>query len=68
MTSQRFNQRKRTAQAEQAIFDMLPSPLRAAINEADKSVRPSVVYEALLRGVSERAIIETITKRSHDNV
>lgn len=63
MTSPRFNQRKALAEAEQRIFDMLPSAIRAAINEAPLSVRASVVYAALLRGVPEQAIIETI-KRS----
>lgn len=62
MTSPTYNQRKALAAAEQAIFDMLPSPVRAAINQAPRSVRASVVYEALLRGVSEEAIIETITR------
>jgi hypothetical protein len=62
MTSPRFNQRRALAQAEQEIFDMLPSPLRRAINEAPRSVRASVVYAALLRGVPEQAIIDTISK------
>lgn len=66
MTSPTFNQRKALAVAEQAIFDMLPSPLRRAINSAPLSVRASVVYEALLRGVSEEAIIETITRSPKD--
>jgi hypothetical protein len=64
LTSPRKLRSRAEAKAEQEIFDMLPSTLRAAINEAPRSVRASVVYEALLRGVSEQAIIETISKRS----
>lgn len=64
MTSPTFNRRKALAKAEQDIFDMLPAPLRAAINQAPRSVRASVVYAALLRGVPEQALIETITKRT----
>ena len=62
MTSARKLRSRAEAKAEQAIFDMLPSPLRKAINEAPQSVRASVVYEALLRGVSEQVIIDTITR------
>lgn len=62
MTSAKRQRAKALAQAEQAIFDMLPSPVRRAINEAPQSVRASVVYAALLRGVPEQAIIDTITK------
>lgn len=64
MTSPTFNRRKALAKAEQDIFDMLPAPLRRAINEAPQSVRASVVYATLLQGVSEQALIETITKRT----
>ena len=64
MTSPTFNRRKALAKAEQDLFDMLPSPLRRAINEAPRSVRASVVYAALLRGVPEQALIETITKQT----
>lgn len=52
------------AKAELAIFDGLPPALRAAMNECDtQPPRASIVLQALLRGVSEQAIIETI-KRS----
>jgi len=64
MTSPAFNRRKALAKAEQDIFDMLPSPLRKAINEAPTSVRASVVYAALLRGVPEQVLIETLTKQT----
>jgi hypothetical protein len=62
VTSAARHRAKALAQAEQDIFDMLPSPLRAAINSAPRSVRASVVYAALLRGVPEQTIIETISK------
>lgn len=64
MTSAKRHRAKALAQAEQDIFDMLPSPLRKAINEAPLSVRASVVYAALLRGVPEQALIDTITKQT----
>jgi hypothetical protein len=64
MTSAKHNRRKALAKAEQDLFDMLPSALRAAINSAPQSVRASVVYAALLKGVPEQAIIETLTKRT----
>lgn len=63
MTSRQFNERKRIALYEQSIFDALSPALRSAINEASASLRPSVVRDTLLRGVSEDAIIQTI-KRS----
>jgi hypothetical protein len=62
MTSAKRIRDRALAQAEQELFDMLPSPLRAAINSAPRSVRASVVYAALLRGVPEQAIIDTISK------
>ena len=50
--------------AEMAIYDRLSAPLREAIDSANNSVRASVVRDALLRGVSEETIIQTL-KRSH---
>jgi hypothetical protein len=44
------------------IFDALPSGIRAAIKEAQGSVRASSVRDALLRGVPEEAIIATLRK------
>lgn len=64
MTSLAFNQRQREAQTEMQILDGLPVAVRAAIHNAETSVRASVVRDALLRGVSEEKIIETI-ERSH---
>lgn len=60
--------RKARTRAEQLIFDGLPPSIRAAMNECEASPpRPSVVLEALLRGVNPDAIIQTINKRSQDN-
>lgn len=64
MTSPRFNRAKALARAEQELFDMLPSNVRKAINNAHTSVKASVVYAALLRGVPEQAIIDTLTKQT----
>lgn len=63
MTSLRFNVRKAQAEAEMAAYDSLPLALRAAVDEAPRSVRASIVLQTLLRGVPESKIIETI-KRS----
>lgn len=60
MTSPRFNARKAQAKVEMAIFDALPSAIREALNEARGSVRASSARDALLRGVSEQQIIDTI--------
>lgn len=55
------------AKAELEIFNELPRPVRDAMNECEASPpRASIVLAALLRGVSEKSIIETI-KRSQDN-
>jgi len=64
MTSIRKLQSKHAMAEELRIFDQLSPSLREAINNADASVKPSVVLSTLLRGVPERAIIETINKRS----
>ncbi len=64
MTSIRRLQSRRAMVEELAIFNAFPRSLRDAINEADASVKPSIVRDALLRGVSEEKIIETINKRS----
>lgn len=60
MTSPRFNARRKAAAIEMTIFDGLPAPIREAINEARGSVRASSARDALLRGVPERTIIDTI--------
>lgn len=60
MTSKAFNERKAQALAEMQIFDALPSRVREAINEARGSVRASSARDALLRGVSEQAIVDLI--------
>lgn len=64
MTSPRKYQLRRVQAEELRIFDGLSPALRAAINEAETSVRPSTVLSTLLRGVSEAKIIEVINKRS----
>lgn len=63
MTSKTFNERKAQAQAEMAIFDALPSGIRSALDSACGSVRASSARDALLRGVPESLIIETILKK-----
>lgn len=60
MTSQRFNETRARAAEEMEIFDGLSSALCAAINEARGSVRASSVRDALLRGVPEATIVNTI--------
>lgn len=67
MTSPLFNERRRRAAEEMEILDRLPAPVREALNNARGSVRASSALAALLRGVSEEKIIETINKRSQDN-
>jgi hypothetical protein len=60
MTSRRFNEDRRRAAEEMAIFDALPLAIREAINDARGSVRASSARDALLRGVPEQAIVDTI--------
>jgi hypothetical protein len=60
MTSRRFNEERRRAAEEMAIFDALPSAIREAINDARGSVRASSARDALLRGVPEEAVVSTI--------
>ena len=62
MTSPSFNARKAAAEAEMSAYDSLTPALRAAVDAAPKSVRASVVLATFLRGVPERAIIETIER------
>lgn len=62
MTSPRFNALKAQAEAEMAIYDGLPASIRAAIDNAQGSVRASSARDALLRGVSEQAIIDLIAR------
>jgi hypothetical protein len=66
VTSPKYNALKARAQAEMAIFDALPSALRAAINACKSPPRIEVVRDALLRGVSEAKIIEVL-QRSQSN-
>lgn len=67
MTSPTMQARRATAKAEQDIFDRLPKAVRDALNECEASPpRASIVLQALLRGVSEQALIETI-KRSRQS-
>lgn len=64
MTSPRAYQRMTEARIEMRIFNSLSRALRDAINNAEGSVRASVILDTLLRGVPESKIIETISKRS----
>jgi hypothetical protein len=63
VTSPTFNARKSAAAAEMAIYDRLPAAIRQAIDDAPCSVRAKTILDALLRGVSEEAIIQSL-KRS----
>lgn len=63
MTSVRFDQAREAAREEMAAFDRLSPRLRAAIKSAPSSVRATTVWAALVRGVSEEKIIETIEGR-----
>lgn len=60
MTSAKFNARKAAAQEEMEFFDRLPKAVQAAIKASSTSVRSKTVWEALVRGVSEQTIINTI--------
>lgn len=64
MTSPTSQSRRQSARTELEIFNRLSRPLRDAMNECEREPpKASVVLDALLRGVSEERIIETI-KRS----
>lgn len=68
MTSPVMQSRRAAAREELCIFDQLSSALRTALNNcAGQPPKASVVRDALLRGVSEEKIIETI-ERSQSNV
>lgn len=63
MTSPITQSRRHAAREELRIFDQLPSALRAALNNcAGQPPKASIVRDALLRGVSEEKIIETIER------
>lgn len=68
MTSPAFKARHIAAREELTIFNSLPRALRDALNNcAGQPPKASIVRDALLRGVSEETIIETI-ERSQVNV
>lgn len=60
MTSPSFNARKRAAEAEMTAFSRLPKSLQIAISSAAISVQSRTVFDALMRGVSEEKLLETI--------
>lgn len=63
MTSPTSIARRQAARAELTIFNSLPRPLRDALNNcAGQPPKASIVRDALLRGVSEETIIETIER------
>lgn len=63
MTSPTSIARRQAAHAELTIFNTLPRLLRDALNNcAGQPPKASVVRDALLRGVSEETIIETIER------
>lgn len=61
MTSRRFNEARAKAQAEMELFDRLPYAIQTAMKAAPLSLRAQTVWDALVRGVSEKQILETIT-------
>ncbi len=64
MTSLTMQSRRKAARDELQIFNRLPRAVRDAINECEaQPPKASIVLDALLRGVSEETVIETI-KRS----
>lgn len=60
MTSSSFNARKLAAKAEMDAFSRLPKALQVAISQAAVSVRSKTIWDALMRGVSEEKLLETI--------
>lgn len=63
MTSPAMQSRRAAVHEELRIFDKLPSALRAVLNNcAGQPPKASIVRDALLRGVSEETIIETIER------
>lgn len=63
MTNHRSRTRRSVAKYEAEIFNALSRPLRDALNNcADQPPKASIVRDALLRGVSEEKIIETIER------
>lgn len=63
MTSQKSYSRHATARAELRIFNDLPRAIHDALNNCERTPpRASIVLQALLRGVSESQVIETIQR------
>lgn len=62
MTSNAFNRRRAFQAEEMAIFDALPSAVRAAIAGAKGSVRASSARDALLRGATEQQVCDIIAR------
>lgn len=63
MTSPAFQARRTATREELLIFNSLSRALRAALNNcAGQPPKASIVRDALLRGVSEETIIETIER------
>lgn len=63
MTSSTYSAKLKAARSELEIFNRLPRALRDALNECEtQPPKASIVLEALLRGVSEETIIETIKR------
>lgn len=63
MTSSIMQSRREAAREEIEILNSLPRALRDALNNcAGQPPKASIVRDALLRGVSEETIIETIER------
>lgn len=63
MTSPTFQSRRTSAREELSIFNSLPRALRDALNNcAGQPPEALIVRDALLRGVSEKTIIEVIER------
>jgi len=60
MTSAKFNARRAEAEEEMDLFDRLPSAIQLAMRASPVSVKSKTVWNALVRGVPQAKIIETI--------
>ena len=60
MTSKAYNERRAEAEEEMDLFDRLPSAIQLAMRASPVSVKSKTVWDALVRGVSEAKIVETI--------
>ena len=60
MTSKAYNARRVEAEEEMDLFDRLPKAIQFAMRASPVSVKSKTVWDALVRGVPEGKIVETI--------